>query len=100
MLKWKDILSGWRNDLFPPKELKALIRSTQEERLAICTNCPFNSTHGRITSYSRCMDCGCPLKKKTACLHCECPQLKWLAVATEEEEKKINNQLNKENEPS
>jgi hypothetical protein len=88
---WKDILEGWKYDLFPPKHLEELIRQTQDERLAICLNCPFNSTEGKINSISYCKDCKCPLKKKTACLHCECPQKKWLAQLTEAESNELKN---------
>lgn len=100
-LDWKDILTGWRNDLFPPKELKELIRKTQEERLNVCLNCPFNSTKGKINNFSYCTDCKCPLKKKAACLHCQCPKEYWLAVAEPEESKQIQETIkNQDDEPS
>jgi len=86
---WKEILEGWRNDLFPPEEIKEKIRLTQEQRLEICKSCPLNSTPNKIRTISYCKDCGCPLKKKSACLHCECPQKKWLAELTEDEVKTL-----------
>lgn len=96
-MNWKEIAEGWKNHFFPSKELKELIRATQEERLTICKDCLYNSTPKKINSFSKCNSCGCPLKQKSACLHCKCPIDKWLLVLTEEESKKINNQLNKEN---
>lgn len=98
-LVWKDIISGWKNDLFPAKELEKLIRQTQEERQTICKGCPFNSTPDKMNILSTCKDCGCPLKKKTACLHCTCPQGKWLPVTKQEETEAINEYIKtKENE--
>lgn len=91
---WKEILEGWRNDLFPPEEIKDKIRQTQEQRLNICKRCPFNSTPNKINNISYCKDCGCPLKKKSACLHCECPQQKWFAELTEEEVKTLKTKNN------
>lgn len=87
---WRDVLNGWRNNLFPPEHLKELIKETQDHRLDICRDCPSNSSSGVVNTFSYCTDCGCPLKSKSACLHCECPQLKWLKQLTKEEEEEIN----------
>lgn len=89
----KQVLEGFKNDWFPPEELRQLITDTSEERLAICKGCPFNSTPGRISSLSRCLDCKCFLTKKTKCLSCQCPQNKWQAIVTEDEDKIINKAL-------
>jgi len=88
-MNFKQILEGWKNDLFPAKDLKELIRSTQAERQSICKGCPMNSTPGEINLLSYCKDCGCPLKKKTACLSCSCPLEKWMFVITPEEDKDL-----------
>lgn len=95
-LNWKHILEGWRNNLFPPKELRELIRKTQEERLEICKTCPYNSTPDKINMFSTCKECGCPLKAKTACLHCQCPLNKWLLQLTKEESEEIKKNQNLE----
>lgn len=92
-----EIVEGFRNDMFPPKKLKALIEQTAVERLSICLNCPFNSSCGKITRMSRCKDCGCFLTKKAKCLSCSCPQGKWGAVVTEEVETKIDKALENDN---
>lgn len=93
-LNFKEILEGWKNDLFPAENLKQIIRDTQEERLAICKTCPFNSTPNTITAFTRCKDCGCPLKKKTACLSCICPQEKWSNVLTPDEDTELQTKTN------
>lgn len=95
-MKWSEILEGWRNDLFPPAQLKELIEQTQKERLAICLNCPYNSTEGKIMWRSTCKKCGCPLKKKTACLKCQCPIEKWMAEMDVDAEQKILKTINNE----
>lgn len=90
----KSVWEGWKNDLFPAEDLKKLIRETQTKRQSICKECPFNSTPGKITSFSRCKDCGCPLKKKTACLSCVCPQEKWANVLTPDEDTELQTKIN------
>jgi len=103
------ILEGFRNAIIPPKDLEDLIEQVAEERRAICLNCPFNSTCGKITLTSYCKACGCNLKAKTKCLSCECgiknynevnPQAKlevlWTSVTTHEENTKIQEQIKNE----
>lgn len=93
------IYEGWRNDLFPPKKLKELIKATFEERIAICNSCPKHSDNAKKEGYktlrldAHCVECGCPLRTKTKCLHCECPLKKWLAVLTEDQVYEIEQKL-------
>lgn len=89
------IIEGFRNSVIPPRKLKKIINETAAERLSICLNCPFNSSCGKINQWSRCKDCGCFLTKKAKCLSCSCPQEKWKAVATDEQEQEIDNLLEK-----
>lgn len=97
------IVEGIRNHVFPPKEIEDVIKKVSKERIAICIDCPFNSTVGKIKSWSRCQACGCFLRLKTKSLSSNCgiekynedhPEsplpLKWFAVANEEEEHQIN----------
>ena len=78
------IVEGWRNSVIPPEELREVISVTQAERLAICRACPLNSKNRppgiRFDEY--CVQCGCTLSAKTACLSCKCPlpEPKWEAV--------------------
>lgn len=67
---WAGLKEGLRNKLLPPEELKELIESTYQERIAICNNCEFKRN-------SRCGKCGCILEVKTRCLSCNCPISKW-----------------------
>lgn len=96
------ISEGLTNHLFPPSEIKGLIESVAKERLSICKDCPFNSTPGKIKSWSRCNACGCFLRLKTKCLSCNCGievhnqenpddlrPLKWIAKTSREENEKI-----------
>lgn len=46
--------------------------------------------------FSTCKECGCPLKAKTACLHCQCPLNKWLIQLTKEESEEIKKNQNLE----
>lgn len=64
-------------------------------RLRICRECPENSENKKKTGWTtfrpdeHCTNCGCTLSAKTKCLSCECPLKKWMAIASEEEEKKL-----------
>lgn len=102
MFKISDIVEGWRNDLFPPERLKEVISKVSEERLAICKQCELYDEVGtgcampfsqpccnKNKSINGIDGCGCPLRKKTKCLSCECPVKKWLAVVTEEEQEQF-----------
>lgn len=92
--KFKEIIQGWRNTFIPPKEAKEFIHKVSEERLSICKTCPNNTTPGKIKFYSRCSECGCPLIQKSNSLISKCPIGLWDAVASEEEQHKINLAVN------
>src|SRR6187551_2615716 len=87
------IFEGWKNHLAPESFLKEKVFTVSNERLEICRTCPFNSVHaGPISSLRfdyHCTKCGCTLIPKTKCLSCACPENKWGAVITPEEEKII-----------
>lgn len=88
MKKLKQIYEGWRNKMFPPKNLEEIISTTREKRLAICNSCPkhsknFPNNNNRPDNH--CTECGCTLAAKTSCLTCECPLLKWKAEMTQEQ---------------
>jgi hypothetical protein len=70
--------------------MKEKIMEVSEERLAICRSCPFHSSNfNSIRPDEHCTDCGCSLILKTKCLSCACPQSKWVAELTPEEEAKF-----------
>jgi len=94
----KNIYEGWKNHLLPREDMKELINTVSKERLDICRACPFNSINAKKTGYKsvrideHCTDCGCSLIPKTKCLSCSCPQNKWEAELTPEQEKEIDNE--------
>jgi hypothetical protein len=87
------IYEGWRNSLAPSKHLAAQIKETKNERIEICKTCPEyskNNTRGsRMRMDIHCVNCGCTLSAKTACLSCKCPLDKWLAVVSDKENKEM-----------
>lgn len=98
MINFGQIYEGWRNKLVPPTDMKVLIHDVSQERLTICSTCPFHSKfHSTpLRPDNHCTDCGCNLEAKTACLSCSCPKGKWTEVMTNPEEedqlkKDVNN---------
>ena len=86
-INFSQIYEGWKNNLFPAKEMRKYIKEISEERLTICENCDLISTkHKTIRPDVHCTDCGCTLAAKTKCLSCECPLQKWKAVMSDREE--------------
>jgi hypothetical protein len=97
MINFSQVYEGWRNKLVPPKEMKKLIRDVSKERITICNSCPFHSKNHKtpLRPDHHCVDCGCNLEAKTACLSCSCPQNKWTAViANPEEEDQLKKDIN------
>ena len=91
-MNFKQIYEGWRNKLFPPEELKEIIETVANYRLAICEECGEHSKfHKSIRLDAHCTICECTLSAKTRCLSCECPLNKWDAVMTEQQEDEISN---------
>jgi hypothetical protein len=92
MINFSQVFEGWRNKLIPPSQLKELIRQTSDQRLNICSECPHHSkNHKTRRPDDHCTYCGCTLSAKTKCLSCKCPIDKWLEVASQEEDEKIQN---------
>jgi hypothetical protein len=91
-VEFSKIYEGWKNNLFPSKEMKNIIKAVSGYRLDICASCPSHSKHhSSIRPDDHCVVCGCTLAAKTKCFSCECPLNKWLAVTTEEQEQEIIN---------
>ena len=94
----KQIYEGWKNHLLPSAHLKDTINTVSHERMEICRGCPFNSINAKgyqsLRTDEHCTDCGCTLLPKTKCLSCFCPQHKWEAELTPEEENDIENEKN------
>jgi hypothetical protein len=86
-INFAQIYEGWKNNLFPAKEMTEKINAVSAERMAICEACDLISTkHKTIRPDVHCTDCGCMLSAKTKCLSCACPLNKWEAVISSKEE--------------
>jgi len=86
-INFSQIYEGWKNNLFPAKELRSYIKDVSNERMSICEDCALISTkHKTKRPDVHCTDCGCTLSAKTKCLSCECPLKKWEAVMSSREE--------------
>jgi hypothetical protein len=86
-INFSQIYEGWKNNLFPDKDLRKYIKDISEERMAVCEDCALISTkHKTKRPDVHCTDCGCTLSAKTKCLSCECPLKKWEAVISSRDE--------------
>jgi hypothetical protein len=89
-INFSQIYEGWKNNLFPSKDMKPYIEAVAKERMSICEECPMHSKNFKTVRLdAHCTDCGCTLSAKLRCLSCECPQKKWLAVIDEKKEEEI-----------
>jgi len=84
--------------------MKEQIETVANERLAICSQCSFQSeVRKRLSDYKtirpdvHCTNCGCTLAAKTRCLSCSCPIGLWKEVLTSEQEEEIKNLMANEN---
>ncbi len=94
LTKYKDIYQGWKNDLFPNKDILEIA----EKRASICAGCPLNvantcsskkfgmvkedfiyKVRGNEVREKDSMQygCGCPLSKKTKSPDSQCPLNNW-----------------------
>ena len=85
----KKILEGVRNTILRDE----LVEDVAKMRRDICDTCEYLDVKGKECAVKGtqpcCADCGCSLTFKTRSLSSECPQGKWEAIATEEEEDKL-----------
>ncbi len=87
-IDWRGIREGIINNIFRSEK----IAEVKNHRLAICNTCPKHSKyHSTIRPDAHCTECGCNLDTKTACMSCQCPLSKWMALMTTEEEDKLSN---------
>lgn len=99
-LNLKNILTGAYNSIF----IKEEIETVAKEREKICDECEWNSE--TITKKLpktilkrpdvHCTMCGCNIHLKTRVLSENCPNNKWLAEVTDEEDDKIQEMLKNE----
>jgi hypothetical protein len=83
------ILEGVKNYVFTQESIEII----SKQRMNICLMCEYLDVKGKECAVEGtqpcCADCGCSLKFKTRSLSSECPQNKWAALVTPEEEDDI-----------
>lgn len=88
---WKDrnkILEGITNAIIRDE----FVEDVAKHRMEVCDACEFKGDKCLVPGTSPCCnDCGCSLAFKTRSLSSECPQNKWKALLSEEEEDKLDN---------
>ena len=96
---WKNkgqILEGIKNNLFKTEHVEEI----HDERMEICKACPAFDEEGTkcyVPGTNPCCGlCGCSLSLKLRSLSSECDDNRWLAILSEEEEDKLNEQLEDE----
>lgn len=95
---WKSrnqIAEGIKNNIFKSEHVEDIAFFRNE----ICNACEFIDKKGSSCAMPGtqpcCSECGCSLKLKLRSLSTKCPKGFWMDEVTEEEEKIINEQLNK-----
>lgn len=84
------IIEGILNRIFT----KEHVEEAALERMTICKECDHYGTECLMPGTSPCCAiCGCCLELKTRSLSSDCPEHKWDAIMTEEEEDLLNEQL-------
>ena len=85
----KGILEGVKNSIIRDE----LVEDIARMRYDICDECEHIDNKGKKCAVKGtqpcCAECGCSLQFKTRSLSSECPLGKWQAIATEEEEDKL-----------
>ena len=88
---WKDrnkILEGITNAIIRDE----FVEDVAKHRMEVCDACELNGDKCLVPGTAPCCnDCGCSLAFKTRSLSSECPQNKWKALLSEEEEDKLDN---------
>lgn len=89
------ITEGIKNNIFKKEHIEAVAT----DRFQICIKCSLFDAKGDDClapgTQPCCSDCGCSLGFKVRSLSSECPKGYWDALATEEQEDIITNQINK-----
>ncbi len=82
----KQIVEGITNSVIRDETVEEISRL----RYDICDSCPSKGRKCAVKGTAPCCnECGCSLTFKTRSLSSECPLGKWGAIATEEEETKL-----------
>ena len=87
----KQILEGIKNRVFKNEHVEAVAKERWEQH---CVRCEFLDREGSKCAVKGtqpcCGDCGCSLGLKIRSLSSSCPQGKWDALLTDEEEGELN----------
>jgi hypothetical protein len=87
---WKNrskIVEGIKNSIIRDE----FVEEVATLRHAICNECPSKGKKCAVKGTAPCCnECGCSLAFKTRSLSSDCPLGKWQAIATEEEEDKLD----------
>jgi hypothetical protein len=67
MSKVKEIISGWKNYVFPSEEVERIAI----HRMETCLDCP------KLKDNKRCSLCGCFMPAKVRSIMSTCPLKKW-----------------------
>jgi hypothetical protein len=82
----KQILEGIKNSIHRDE----FVEDVSKHRMEVCNMCPNKDTSGDTclmpNTQPCCSLCGCSLNFKTRALSSDCPDLKWKAIITEEDE--------------
>lgn len=82
----KQIMEGITNTIIRDEFVEDVARV----RMEICNACPTKGDECVVIGTAPCCnECGCSLAFKTRALSTECPQGKWKALITEEEEDEL-----------
>jgi len=85
----KQIMEGIKNSIIRDEYVEEIAK----QRLDICSTCVRKDDEGQhclVPGTQPCCNlCGCSLSLKTRSLSTDCPDLKWKAVITEEDEDKL-----------
>ena len=86
----KQIMEGIKNSVIRDE----FVESIAEHRNEICNSCEHIDLKGKECAVPGtqpcCSLCGCSLKFKTRALSTECPDGRWFALITEEDEDKLD----------
>ena len=86
----KQIMEGVKNSIIRD----AFVEKVAEERRKICDDCIRKDDEGKscvVPGTQPCCNlCGCSLSFKIRSLSSDCPDLRWHAVISEEDEDKLN----------
>jgi hypothetical protein len=95
---WKErkkIFEGMKNALIYDE----YVEDIAGQRLAVCNDCEHKGNKCAVPKTGPCCNlCGCSLTFKTRSLSSACPETKWIALLSEEQEDALEERFNKEEE--